>query len=355
MAWQGFCVNYGHQSPNNPYDWSQVDNDFLLLKAIGCTWISIAMPPYGDAIPGGNHSSQLLAIRAKQAGFKVAWGTVARNSDTYNNAAFASYLNEIGNAAAWAHANGIDEWHMGNEHENRGCFISSIAHNNGTATVTTQVAHGFATGDTVSMIWVQPDGFQGDFTITVTGPTTFTFACDPGLPATGSSDPGVTGRCRNYTAATIFDAFCTKAASLKTTYPSLKMVYRSSGSKVSIWDARANLGGLDYVGFNVYGYAHTIQPQLTSIFSKWGTQAILTEWSTDGGFQSREANTEDRNEHDVRLLLQRIKATGFERAFYFCWRDGGFGVTANTYRLISNTNNVRLAAQPLIGGRRFLV
>lgn len=357
MAWSGLGINYGHHSPNNPYDMQAVDEDLKHIRALGYQWISIAMPNFGSNTALGVDNSQQLAIRAKQHGFKVAWGTIARFSNTYNLTDWNSFLtNDIQKAAAWANANDIDEWHMGNEHENRGVFISSITHLSGTATVTTQFAHGFTTGDTVSMIWVQPAGFAGDFSpITVTSPTTFTFACDAGLPATGSSDPGVTGRCRNYTNATIFQNICDKATELKATYPNLKMAYRSSGSKIPTWNARNNLGGLDYIGFNIYGYPNTIYSQLKAAYDKWGNKTMVTEWSTDGGFFSRVNNTEDRWQDDLDAVQKVIRSFGIDKAFYFCYRDGGFGVTANSYALMRDDNKLRLAAQSLTGGRKWLV
>lgn len=55
------------------------------------------------------------------------------------------------------------------------------------ATATTLVAHGFATGDYVTIAGASPAGYLGTVLITVTGPTTFTYAVADTLttPATG--------------------------------------------------------------------------------------------------------------------------------------------------------------------------
>lgn len=43
------------------------------------------------------------------------------------------------------------------------------------ATATTSVAHGYTTGNSVALSGADPAGYNGTFTITVTGPTTFTY------------------------------------------------------------------------------------------------------------------------------------------------------------------------------------
>lgn len=56
-----------------------------------------------------------------------------------------------------------------------------------TATVTTSSPHGFTTGDSITIIGATPAAYNGTFTITVTGASTFTYTCTNGLstPATG--------------------------------------------------------------------------------------------------------------------------------------------------------------------------
>jgi subtilisin-like proprotein convertase family protein len=64
--------------------------------------------------------------------------------------------------------------------------VLSIAQANGTATATTAGAHGLRTGDRVTIAGATPAGFDGDFTVTVTGPNTFTYAVPASLPASAS-------------------------------------------------------------------------------------------------------------------------------------------------------------------------
>jgi len=67
--------------------------------------------------------------------------------------------------------------------------ITSIARSGTTATVTTSAAHGYASGDYVTLAGVTPSGYIGEFPITVTGASTFTFAVT-GSPATPATVPG---------------------------------------------------------------------------------------------------------------------------------------------------------------------
>lgn len=53
-----------------------------------------------------------------------------------------------------------------------------------TATVTTGSAHGYSTGDRVTMAGAEQDAYNGTFTIVVTGATTFTYRVVNGTPAT---------------------------------------------------------------------------------------------------------------------------------------------------------------------------
>lgn len=66
--------------------------------------------------------------------------------------------------------------------------VSSITRAATTATVTTLTAHGYTSLDFVNIRGALPTGYDGDFTITVTGANTFTYPCGGALttPATGT-------------------------------------------------------------------------------------------------------------------------------------------------------------------------
>ena len=73
--------------------------------------------------------------------------------------------------------------------------ISSITRVGGTATVTA-IGHGFYTGESVTISGASPAQYNGTFTITVTGPNTFTYIVSgtPASPATGTMTATGAGR-----------------------------------------------------------------------------------------------------------------------------------------------------------------
>lgn len=70
----------------------------------------------------------------------------------------------------------------------RGASVASLTRTSGTATLTTSTPHGFVTGQKVVISGATQTDYNGAFTVTVTGPTTFTYtvANSPTTPATGT-------------------------------------------------------------------------------------------------------------------------------------------------------------------------
>ena len=66
--------------------------------------------------------------------------------------------------------------------------VSSITRSGTTATVTTATAHGFSTGDVALIAGAAGAAYNGEFVVTVTGSTSFTYdvAGSPSTPATGT-------------------------------------------------------------------------------------------------------------------------------------------------------------------------
>lgn len=69
-----------------------------------------------------------------------------------------------------------------------GMPLTSITRSGSTATVTTTVAHGLTSGDTVRISGASETEYNGDVVVTVTGATTFTYTVSgsPATPATGT-------------------------------------------------------------------------------------------------------------------------------------------------------------------------
>jgi len=68
--------------------------------------------------------------------------------------------------------------------------ISTITRTGGTATVTTAAAHGYSTGDSITIDGAVQDDYNGTFTITKIDATSFSYsvANTPATPATATSD-----------------------------------------------------------------------------------------------------------------------------------------------------------------------
>lgn len=66
--------------------------------------------------------------------------------------------------------------------------LASLTRSSTTATATTNAAHGYSTGDYVTIAQASPDGYNGKVKITVTSTTVFTYTVSSGLstPATGT-------------------------------------------------------------------------------------------------------------------------------------------------------------------------
>lgn len=70
----------------------------------------------------------------------------------------------------------------------RGAAVASLTRSGGTATLTTSTPHAFVTGQKVVISGATQTDYNGAFTVTVTGPTVFTYAVanSPATPATGT-------------------------------------------------------------------------------------------------------------------------------------------------------------------------
>jgi hypothetical protein len=114
--WSGLGMNMGSNlNFTTAYPTAQVTADLAFLKASGFTSIRVALSDYADA--GGITNTQALALAAKAAGFSVTYGVACAGTLTSVNMPGA-YQTAVYAQAAWAKANGIDEFQVGNEMEN---------------------------------------------------------------------------------------------------------------------------------------------------------------------------------------------------------------------------------------------
>lgn len=113
--WSGLGMNIGNTfNFSATYPTAQVTADLATLKSAGFTKLRVALPHYTDG--GGITNMQTLALAAKAAGFYVTYGLAASALTSTNLS--GAYQTAVYAQAAWAKANGIDEFQVGNEMEN---------------------------------------------------------------------------------------------------------------------------------------------------------------------------------------------------------------------------------------------
>lgn len=276
MVWSGLGMNYGHQLSSSPYDISQAESDLSYLKSLGITYLRIAMP-------GSTDSSTIpyckdLCLRALAKGFSVLWGVGP--SASFDQSAWDTYLAYVPTLAQWAQDNGLTEFSIGNEAENR---------TSGTPSISTVQSNLRTLATTCQSIFTR-------------GPISYSVA---------------------------------------------------DGYKANWY---GNLGDLDKISVNVYDTSSAFRTACNAVYSNFGSQGEITEWSTTLGYLTY--NDEEKWTKDVASRLEIIKNSGILRAYYFCYRaNGNLGVTADKWNMILTDGNFRTAWNSLSTNnkRRFFV
>lgn len=142
------------------------------------------------------------------------------------------------------------------------------------------------------------------------------------------------------------------AVTVKASYPSMIVTYQSPATQRATWQT-AGLGSIDKIGFNTYyGYEPTtggFSGSITNQVSGFGAAAYVSEWSTANGYPDSAAEAEwDRN---LGTRLAILKASGIAAGYAFAYRDGSFGVTANTFALRKTDGTYRAAWWRVVGVR----
>lgn len=138
---------------------------------------NVKNPTYGAVGDGVTDDRAAILAAATAAG---ATGTVFLPPGTYLIATAWAYSTKIRLVGAGMGRTTI-------KFDNR-ISVSSITRASTTATVTTAAAHGYTTGHVVGISGATQSEYNGSFTITVTGVTTFTYSVSgsPASPATGT-------------------------------------------------------------------------------------------------------------------------------------------------------------------------
>ena len=285
-VWPGLGVNYKAAQVN----W---DADIAYFNSIGLKNIRPHMP--GSPQPWNSTTNALWRTCAQHfhdAGFWVTWGTsqspiTASNWQALHDSivAEAQYLQQQGIV--------VDEYEIGNEYEG-GIHISlnSLTQTGGLATATASKAHGFQTGESVTIYGASPSGYNGTFTITKTGSTTFTFPVSSGLssPATGSIS------CYSMSITQLNANLRQLAADVKAVYTLGQVSYACYNNNVNGTSTYTDwitngLGALDTLSIHPYGNINLANQTITDggytyveqMMQAFGEKCYVSEFNLDAG------------------------------------------------------------------------
>jgi hypothetical protein len=155
------------------------------------------------------------------------------------------------------------------------------------------------------------------------------------------------------TVNTVIADMANLAAQVKNVYTYGPVSYQSPSGFINNWVTNGS-GSLDRLGFNYYSRtARGMRLTAQTIISSFPGVGYISEWGTPNGFP-------DMPEEHIwcDLTAQQLRAlqtSGLAEAYFFCYRDGGFGLPANAWALVTSTGNFRLAATALFGVRPWFV
>jgi hypothetical protein len=108
------------------------------------------------------------------------------------------------------------------------------------------------------------------------------------------------------------------------------------------------IGSLDCIGWNSYDIMANFNTRNSIIISAFGSKAYIAEF---GGITNGYPDFNNENLYYIdtigRIFL--IKNAGISSGYFFCYRDGGFGMVPNTFGLIETTGTIHLARQAVLG------
>lgn len=150
------------------------------------------------------------------------------------------------------------------------------------------------------------------------------------------------------TVGTVIADMATLATTVKSVYTYGKVSYQSPITFINNWVANG-LGGLDRIGFNAYSLGPVgIKSHATNVATHFGGVGYLSEWGTPNGFN--DFGNEQIFASITKNQVTNLKSVGID-AYYFCYRDGSFGLPANAWAIKMTDDNFRQAAPSLFGRR----
>ncbi|HEX3640095.1 MAG TPA: hypothetical protein VHV10_02270 [Ktedonobacteraceae bacterium] len=121
----------------------------------------------------------------------------------------------------------------------------------------------------------------------------------------------------------------------------------SPGTYRTPWSTEG-IGDLDLIGFNSYDVFSNFNNRNVAIVSEFGNRGYISEFcSITNGYS--DYNDETLWYNDVVARISNMKNTGIASGYFFCYRDGGYGLQPNTYALVKTDGGIRLARNAVLG------
>lgn len=106
------------------------------------------------------------------------------------------------------------------------------------------------------------------------------------------------------------------------------------------------IGALDLIGWNSYDTLANFTTRNGTIVSAFGNATYISEFGCiTNGFS--DYNDEVLWYTDVQNRIAAMQSASVAAGYFFCYRDGGFGLGANTFACMQTTNTPRLAREAL--------
>lgn len=212
--------------------------------------------------------------------------------------------------------------------------------------VTRALTHGFY------VVWGVTAGF-GSSTLTATrwasAKTYITNTLAPWAQSNGLSELCLTNESElavdgtTLTAATVRSDIRSLASTVKTNGYTGKASYSTSISSTYLnpWISEG-IGSLDFIAWNSYDTFSNFNNRNSTIVSAFGNQTYISEFGSITHGQSDYAS-EQAYYNDVLNRVSSMRNANVPSAYFFCFRDGSFGVPTNSFGLVQTTNTANWA------------
>lgn len=145
------------------------------------------------------------------------------------------------------------------------------------------------------------------------------------------------------TAATVRSDVRALAGTIKGGGYTGKVSYSSetSNNNIANWTSDGK-GNLDFIHFNTYDVVANFKTRVMAIGNAFGPKSSITEYGSNGGGYS-DFNNESTFYTDTLLRIKAMKDGGIQYGYFFTYRDGQFGIAADSYALQLSTGASRVA------------